>query len=143
MASRVRPDATSTTVTLRIASGLPLSATWPPAATARTDTAKEISVRMPSILTRGARIWVRRLELDSHVFLGIRYRATAEIATHATRRSPSTCRNHPSSWFQLVKIWVSYLWNAPRESTVPPPEQTDTAVTRALAEAAAGQSQRA
>jgi hypothetical protein len=26
---------------------------------------------------------------------------------HATCRRPSTCRSHPSTWFQLVKVWLT------------------------------------
>src|SRR4051812_11057275 len=26
---------------------------------------------------------------------------------HAASLSPSTCRNHPSSWFQLAKVWLT------------------------------------
>jgi hypothetical protein len=34
-------------------------------------------------------------------------RDEAAERTHAARRTPSICRSHAASWFQLVKIWVT------------------------------------
>jgi len=34
----------------------------------------------------------------------LRQLACSVTSAHAARRNPSTCRSHPSSWYQLAKI---------------------------------------
>jgi hypothetical protein len=44
---------------------------------------------------------------------------------HAARRSPSTCRNQPSSWFQLAKLRLTSLCSLSRGGCPPKPSRSD------------------